>query len=107
MRTDRNHLQAISLAMNPIKVASANAWEALPRGSQRLKRKREASEPDSEQNPGEANSCYEGSHHLASPRNTDILPVNESIAFPHAYSLNANQTTDEQRFYEGRGQKSG
>jgi hypothetical protein len=56
MRTDRNHLQAFGLAVNPIKVAGTSAREAPRRGSQRPKRKREESKPDSEQNSGEANS---------------------------------------------------
>ena len=55
MRTDRNQLQAFGLAVNPIKVAGANAREAPPRDSRRPKRKREVSKPD-KQNSGEANS---------------------------------------------------
>ena len=36
---------------------------------------------------------------ITSLRNTDVLLVCESTVFPHAYSLNANQTTDWQPFY--------
>jgi len=36
---------------------------------------------------------------ITSPRNTDVLLVYESTAFPHTYSLNAGQATDWQPFY--------
>jgi hypothetical protein len=58
MQTNRNHLQAFGLEVNPIKVGDTNAREAPPRDSQRPKRKREESKPDSEQNSGKANSWF-------------------------------------------------